>query len=92
MLRFCEQSRNPLDKCLGKCYNRRVERARDRPHGVRKGYTMKQFTITYVSQRFFGQGFARHTEQVLGAKAALRVLKSIRGGKNPALVVWVSCR
>lgn len=52
---------------------------------------MKQFTITYVSQRFFGQGFARHTEQVLGAKAAWRVLKSIRGGKNPALVVWVSC-
>jgi hypothetical protein len=62
------------------------------PRGVRKGYTMKQFTITYVSQRFFGQGFARHTEQVLGAKAALRMLKSIRGGKNPALVVWVSCR
>lgn len=62
------------------------------PTGVRKGHTMKQFTITYVSQRFFGQGFARHTEQVLGAKAALQVLKSIRGGKNPALVVWVSCR
>ena len=61
------------------------------PRGVRKGYTMKQFTITYVSQRFFGQGFARHTEQVLGAKAAWRVLKSIRGGKNPALVVWVTC-
>ena len=53
---------------------------------------MKQFTITYVSQRFFGQGFANHTERVIGAKAALRVLKSIRGGKNPALVVWVSCR
>ena len=53
---------------------------------------MKQFTITYVAQRFFGQGFARHTEQVVGAKAALRVLKSIRGGKNPALMVWVSCR
>lgn len=52
---------------------------------------MKQFTITYVSQRFFGQGFARHTEQVLGAKAALRVLKSIRSGKNPAVVVWVTC-
>lgn len=62
------------------------------PKGVRKGYTMKQFTITYVSQRFFGQGFASHTERVVGAKAALRVLKSIRGGKNPALVVWVSCR
>lgn len=61
------------------------------PRGVRKGYTMKQFTITYVSQRFFGQGFASHTERVVGAKAALRVLKSIRGGKNPALVVWVSC-
>ena len=53
---------------------------------------MKQFAITYVSQRFFGQGFAIHTERVVGAKAALRVLKSIRGGKNPALVVWVSCR
>ena len=53
---------------------------------------MKQFTITYVSQRFFGQGFASHTEQVLGAKAAWRVLKSIRGGKNPALVVWVTCK
>ena len=62
------------------------------PRGVRKGYPMKQFAITYVSQRFFGQGFAIHTERVVGAKAALRVLKSIRGGKNPALVVWVSCR
>lgn len=61
------------------------------PTGVRKRYIMKQFTITYVSQRFFGQGFARHTERVVGAKAALRVLKSIRGGKNPAVVVWVTC-
>ena len=53
---------------------------------------MKQFTITYVSQRFFGQGFARHTEKVWGAVNAHRVLKSIRAGKNPAVVVWVSCR
>lgn len=53
---------------------------------------MKQFIITYVSQRFFGQGFARHTECVIGAKAALRVLKSIRGGKNPALMIWVTCK
>ena len=52
---------------------------------------MKQFTITYVSQRFFGQGFARHTERVVGAKAALRVLKSIRAGKNPAVWVSISC-
>ena len=53
---------------------------------------MKQFTIIYVSQRFFGQGFARHTEQVLGAKAALQVLKSIRGGKNPAIKIWITCK
>ena len=53
---------------------------------------MKQFIITYVSQRFFGQGFATHTERVAGAKAALRVLKSIRGGKNPAIKIWVTCK
>ena len=52
---------------------------------------MKQFTITYVRQAFFGQGFRKSTIEVLGAKAALRVLKSIRGGKNPALVVWLTC-
>jgi hypothetical protein len=52
---------------------------------------MKQFTITYAAQAFFGQGFRTHTERVVGAKAALRVLKSIRGGKNPAVVVWVTC-
>lgn len=61
------------------------------PRGVRKGYTMMQFTITYVTQRFFGQGFSRHTECVVGAKAALRVLKRIRRGIGPALMVWVTC-
>ena len=45
----------------------------------------------FVELRAYGQGFARHTECVVGAKAALRVLKSIRGGKNPAVVVWVTC-
>ena len=52
---------------------------------------MKQFTITYVSQAFFGQGFRTHTEMVTGALAAHRMLKSIRGGKNPALAVWITC-
>jgi hypothetical protein len=52
---------------------------------------MMQFTITYVTQRFFGQGFSRHTECVVGAKAALRVLKRIRSGIGPALMVWVTC-
>lgn len=52
---------------------------------------MKQFIITYAAQAFFGQGFRTHTECVVGAKAALRVLKSIRGGKNPAVVVWITC-
>lgn len=51
---------------------------------------MKQFTINYVRQIFFGLGFARHSVQVLGAQAAARVLKDIRRGKNPALAVWVS--
>lgn len=53
---------------------------------------MKQFTISYVAQAFFGQGFRKHTERVWGAVNAHRVLKSIRGGKNPALVVWVTCK
>ena len=53
---------------------------------------MKEVIITYVSQKFFGQGFVRHTERAVGAKAALRVLKSIRGGKYPALMVWVTCK
>ena len=53
---------------------------------------MKQFIIIYVRQAFFGQGFRKSTEQVLGAKAALRVLKSIRGGKNPAIKIWVTCK
>jgi len=52
---------------------------------------MKQFTIVYVSQAFFGQGFRTHTEKVMGAIAAHRMLKRIRGGKNPALAVWVTC-
>jgi len=53
---------------------------------------MKQFIIVYISQRFFGQGFSAHTEYVVGAKAALRVLKSIRGGKNPPVKIWVTCK
>ena len=53
---------------------------------------MKEFTITYARQALFGQGFRRFTEKVTGAKAALRMLKSIRGGKNPALLVWVTCK
>jgi len=52
---------------------------------------MKQFTIIWVRQAFFGQGFYKSTEQVLGAKAALRVLKNIRSGKNPAITFWVTC-
>lgn len=52
---------------------------------------MKQFTIIWVRQAIFGQGFCKSTEKVLGAKATLRVLKSIRGGKFPALAVWVTC-
>lgn len=52
---------------------------------------MKQFTIVYVAQAFFGQGFRKHTEKVCGAVSAHRVLKSIRGGKNPAVMVWVTC-
>lgn len=59
--------------------------------GVRKGYTMMQFTITYVTQRFFGQGFSKHTRTVWGAVAAHRVLKNIRSGIGPALMVWVTC-
>ena len=52
---------------------------------------MKQFTITYAAQAFFGQGFRTHTEKVCGAVAAHRVLKSIRAGKNPAVAVWITC-
>ena len=53
---------------------------------------MKMFTITYASQAFFGQGFATHTEKAFGSKATLRVLKSIRSGKNPAILVWITCK
>ena len=52
---------------------------------------MKKFTITYARQAIFGQGFVSHTDEVWGAVAAHRVLKSIRAGKAPALVVWVTC-
>lgn len=61
------------------------------PAGARKGYTMKQFTITYAAQAFFGQGFRTHTEKVWGAVAAHRVLKSIRAGRNPAVWVSITC-
>lgn len=46
---------------------------------------MKQFTITYAAQAFFGQGFRTHTEKVWGAVAAHRVLKSIRAGRTRGL-------
>jgi len=52
---------------------------------------MKKFVIRYAMQAFFGQGFRTHTSEVWGAVNAHRVLNSIRSGKNPAVVVWVTC-
>lgn len=56
---------------------------------------MMTFTITYVYQCLFGQGFRSSTVSVVGAKAAKRVLDRIRGeGANEpyaALMVWVTC-
>ena len=53
---------------------------------------MKQFTITYVCQAYFGQGFRTHTEKVWGALDAYVMLKRIRSGKNPALMIWITCK
>ena len=57
---------------------------------------MLTFTITYVYQCLFGQGFRSSTVSVIGAKAAKRVLDRIRGEVRnepyAALKVWITCK
>ena len=52
---------------------------------------MKKFTITYVAQDFFSQGFRKHTREVWGAVNAHRVLGEIRSMRNAPVVLWVTC-
>lgn len=51
---------------------------------------MKHFKITFIHQRYFGQGFTRSIETAVNAVAAYAIIKNSRGWKNPPVAVWVT--